>query len=153
MEQFRRVAVEVLLLLVLAGIGAYVYWQNRDTAIEVAPDPSCNLNAGPCGAALPGGARMSLSIGPRPIPTVQTLDVRVSVTGRQPDRVEVDFVGVGMNMAYNRPELKRQPDGSYTGQTMLPVCVTQRMRWQATVMLRRPAGNISIPFRFDAGPS
>lgn len=153
MDRFRRIAVDALLVLVLAGIGAVVYWHSLDDRVEVLPDPSCDLNAEPCGAALPGGARVFLSIAPRPIPTVQKLDILVTVTGVWPDKVEVNFAGVGMNMGYNRPALSRQSDGTYIGQTALPVCVSQRMRWQATVVLRRPGQNVSIPFRFDAGLS
>ena len=42
-------------------------------------------------------------------------------------------------------------DGRHVGETTLPVCVTGRMVWQATVMLEVGRKNITVPFRFESG--
>jgi hypothetical protein len=63
----------------------------------------------------------------------------------------VDFAGVSMNMGFNRPALVPAGPGQFTGQATLPVCVTGRMTWQATVLVEAGRTRIAVPFRFDAG--
>lgn len=120
--------------------------------VSAQPDPACDLHKGPCGAALPGGGSMQFSITPRPIPMVSPLQVEVALTGREASKVEVDFAGVDMNMGLNRPELAAQGSGRFTGQGSLPVCVTGKMDWQATVMIETGRERIAVPFRFASKP-
>lgn len=116
--------------------------------VSVQPDPACDLQQGPCAADLPGGGKVRLSITPRPIPMVAPLQVEVEVSGREADKVAVDFAGVDMNMGLNRPELTAQGSGRFTGQGSLPVCVTGSMDWRATVLLESGRERIAVPFRF-----
>lgn len=115
------------------------------------PYPGCDLQSGPCGAPLPGGGRLRFSLAPRPIPVVEPLEVSVDVEGVNAERVSVDFAGVSMNMGFNRPVLERTAPGRFSGQAILPVCVTGRMTWQATVLIESGSQRIAVPFRFDAG--
>ena len=70
--------------------------------------------------------------------------------GRQPVGVEVSFQGVDMNMGLHRLPLAAA-GGRFVGETTLPVCVTGRMVWQATVMLETGRANVTVPFRFVSG--
>ena len=115
---------------------------------SVLPDPACDLHRGSCGASLPGGGSVRFSITPRPIPTLSQLQMEVALTGREAGKVEVDFAGIDMNMGLNRPELAAQGGGRFTGQGSLPVCVTGRMDWLATVMIDTGSERIAVPFRF-----
>jgi hypothetical protein len=63
--------------------------------------------------------------------------------------VQVDFVGVDMDMGYNRPSLTEAGPGIYRGEGMLPICVRDRMAWEARLLIGTPAGLLAAPFRFE----
>ena len=144
----------ILAALVAVGIAGYLFSPLlMPTADVVAvPDAGCDLHKQACGATLPDGARLVLSIDPRPIPMVKPLNLEVKLSGMAPDKIEVDFAGVAMNMGYNRPQLAPAGAGRYTGSASLPVCITGSMAWQATVLVTAGRKKISVPFRFDSSP-
>lgn len=116
----------------------------------VAPlDPSCDLRAGPCDLAVPGGGRVTFEILPVGIPVVTPLALKVQVDDRVVSTVAVDFVGVDMDMGYNRVALAVVGSGTFAGSGMLPICVRERMTWEARVLLDTPSGLVAAPFRFD----
>lgn len=117
--------------------------------LTVEPDPACSLQDGPCTVSLPDGGSLSFSVGTRPIPLVKPFELRVEAVGAR--NVVVDFAGVDMDMGYNRPALAERSPGVFTGEAMLPVCVTGRMTWQATILLDTPDARVAIPFRFVTG--
>lgn len=122
---------------------------NPPQEISLPLDSACDLNQGPCAAPLPGGGRLEFAVEPRPIPVLRPLTLQVRVTGATARSVEVDFAGVDMKMAFNRPRLEPGNDGLFTGQTSLPVCVRDKMAWQATVLVESGNKRIVVPFRFD----
>jgi hypothetical protein len=115
-------------------------------------EAGCDLHKRACAAQVPGGGRIELSIAPRPIPMVAPLEVEVRLAGLEAARVEVDLAGVDMNMGYNRPELAGAGPGLYRAEAMLPVCVTGKMAWQATVLVETGHQRIAAPFRFNSVP-
>lgn len=116
-----------------------------------APLSDCDLNRGPCRAALPGGGEVEFSISPRPVPALKPLTLSARVSGIPASQVEVDFAGVDMKMGYNRPLLAAAKEaGTFVGQGNLPVCITGTMIWQATVLVGSGGKNIAIPFRFES---
>lgn len=120
--------------------------------IAVPPSPSCDLQAGSCETELPGGGMVRFGISPRPIPLMSPLQLDVAVTGREVDKVEIDFAGVGMNMGLNRPQLQALGDGRFSAQSSLPLCVSSgTMDWQATLFVDSGRERLAIPFRFTAG--
>ncbi|EIC20004.1 hypothetical protein Thi970DRAFT_03616 [Thiorhodovibrio frisius] len=120
---------------------------------------SCNLRQGPCTAEFADGGQVMLAIAPSGIPLVKPLQLKVRLARmRAPLRVEVDFRGVDMDMGYNRvvleavadPDERRAPDShSYRGSGILPLCVRQRMLWEARVLLLEPEGIRAGAFRFE----
>lgn len=114
-------------------------------------DPGCDLQRQPCPATLPDGAKLQLSITPRPIPFLQALRVEVTLNGTQPTKVDVDFAGESMSMGYNRITLNAGGNGTYAGEASLPVCVSGGMSWVATVLVETDRQRIAVPFRFDVG--
>ncbi|HIE55769.1 MAG TPA: hypothetical protein EYP90_11415, partial [Chromatiaceae bacterium] len=125
----------LLLLALLAGGG---YWFFRDyfeppEALILSPD-DCDLQKQSCRRSLPGGGELEFSITPRPIPLVSPLDLQVEVKGLEVRGVEVDFSGVTMNMGYNRPRLQKVSGTLFKGEGLLPVCIRQRMDWEARVI-------------------
>ena len=142
--------VDVLIILAIALVGV-VTWKMQPKSDVALPLSDCDLNHQSCGADLPGGGHIELSVDPRPIPSLRPIKLALAATGIEPDKVELDFTGVDMNMGYNRPELKRAPSGEYQGRTTLPACITGSMEWQATLLLDTGRQVISVPLRFKAG--
>ena len=116
--------------------------------VYCALDEDCDLRAGPCISQLPGGGSISLSIEPRSIPVMQPLQLDVQVEGAETAEVELDFRGVDMNMGLNRARLEAEADGRFRGEGILPVCMSQRMLWEARVLLETKRGLVAAPFRF-----
>ena len=116
----------------------------------VEPVAGCDLNAQACAAELPGGGRLELSITPRPIPVVKPLQVSVHLVGMTAETIEIDFAGVSMDMGYHRQRLAGDGHGEFSGAAMLPVCITGRMAWRATLLIENGRQRIAVPFVFDA---
>jgi hypothetical protein len=121
------------------------------TLVAVAPlNNRCDLRAGSCEVAFPQtGARVAFEVTPRQIPVAEKLRLAVRTEGVEARTVEVDFAGVDMNMGYNRARLEQTGPGEFSGTGMLPVCVRDRMTWEARVLLQTQLGLIAAPFRFE----
>lgn len=155
MSLSKSLLVDSAMILALALIGLIGYKLSPlllpKADVTVNPDPGCNLHLGVCSAPLPQGGRLTFSLTPRPIPVVEPLEMTVDLEGASAERVAVDFAGVSMNMGFNRPGLSQVATGRFAGQASLPVCVTGRMTWQATVLIEAGQTRIAVPFRFEAG--
>ncbi len=146
----RLLPLAVLALGAVLG-GAWWYFQDyfQPPEAEVLPLDGCDLQQQACRRTLPGGGELEFSITPRPIPLVSPLKLQVRVNGLEVRRVEVDFSGVSMNMGYNRPKLQKVGEGVFEGEGFLPVCIRQRMDWEARVLLYLPGRVLAVPYRFD----
>ena len=135
----------------LAAAALHVAWPllNPEVVASAPLDPRCDLRQGPCTAVLPNGGKVGLGLAPSTLPLLEPLAIEVRLDGLRAFAVEVDFAGVGMNMGYNRPRLTAEGEGRYVGNTVLPVCVRQRMDWEARVLVRTPDGLMAAPFRFS----
>ena len=120
-----------------------------DIALE--PDPACDIQRGPCALELPDGGRLLLSLGDQPVPLLQPFPVRAQFEGTTPGHVAIEFDGEDMSMGLNRAELMPAEGGAFTGSATLPVCVTGRMVWRATVMVEAGRQRIAAPFLFTSG--
>lgn len=149
----KKFILPLLVLALLATIVAARWLVGRlpgEAAATANPDPECDLQRSPCGAALPGGGRAVLSIAPRPIPLLKPLTLDVQMEGPAANGVAVTFSGVDMDMGQQRTTLAAVGPGRFRGEATLPICVTGRMQWQATVSFDRGGQRIAIPFRFFA---
>lgn len=122
---------------------------NPPQKISLPLDTACDLHQGPCTSLLPGGGRLEFSLEPRPIAVLKPLRLLVRATGFKAGSVDVDFTGVDMKMAFNRPHLVSGKDGLFTGEATLPVCVRDKMAWQATVLVESDGKRFAVPFRFE----
>jgi len=140
------------------GIAAYKasVWLHPVAGERAPLNPDCDLRAGPCTVSFADGGQVTLDIEPRGVPSVQPLSIRVGIDGLSPPaRLEVDFAGVDMDMGFNRVALAPAPAATgsvhwYQGRGMLPVCVRERMTWEARVLLYDPDGLRAAPFRFES---
>ena len=141
--------IAALALAIAAAVGGRLWLGSDHSATLTAPlDAACDLQSGPCASAIPGGGRITLSIAPHPIQLLRPLTITVTVEGLDAQTVEVDFVGVDMNMGYNRHPLQTQGNGQYSGEATLPVCIIGRMAWQASVIVTSGKTRAVAPFRF-----
>jgi hypothetical protein len=148
-------ALNMAMLALLIGIaGAGYYWSPLllpKADVTATPQAGCDVQRAACAAVLPDGARIELSIAPRPIPILTPLRVEVMVTGIEARKVEVDFAGESMNMGYNRIELATTGNGRHTGEASLPVCLSGGMNWVVTVQVETGRQRIAVPYRVAVG--
>jgi hypothetical protein len=145
-----------LLALGLAGaLGALAFGVARvlpglfpDTR-RLEPDAACDLRRGACTRTLPGGGRLSFAIRPPTLPLMDPLTLEVRLTGAPVDGVQVDIVGLNMDMGINRTRLEASGEGRWTGRTVLPLCSRQTMHWEAAVWLERGDDILAVPHRFE----
>lgn len=140
----------ILLALAVLGVIGYKLAPLLDPKTDVTlPTSSCDLGKQACVATLPDGGQLEFSIEPRPIPSLKPLQLQATIRGSKVRRVEVDLAGTDMKMGFNRPVLEER-NGRYSGLASLPVCVTGKMAWQATVLVETGKQLVAIPFRFEA---
>jgi hypothetical protein len=134
----------------VASVALYKTWPLifPDLAYVAELDDSCDLHTGPCTSRVGDNGSVNLSITPKEIPLVKPLEFEVLVQDLTATNVEINFVGVDMNMGFNRFKLSQEQDGKFTGGGMLPVCVLDSMLWEAQVLLTTEQGLISVPYRF-----
>lgn len=135
-----------LACVVVAGYKLATRWHSTDATRL--PRSSCNPSAQDCTVPLPHGGQLRLSITPRPIRALQKLSIEVKMTGVKAERVEIDFDGADMSMGYNRPVLSGNGE-DFSGQVILPVCITGTMTWTATVVATTGKEQIAAPFHFE----
>lgn len=139
-----------LLFLALIAVAVYKFQPllNPELAAVAPVDPDCDLRSGPCVGKFPDGSEVSFSIEPRSIPLVKPLQLKATINGVSAHGVEVDFIGLNMEMGFNRSRLKPEGDGSFGGSGVLPVCIMTVMEWEARVLVQTEHGLIAAPFRF-----
>jgi len=142
----------VIAILVLAILLAVSYklkdFLKPSVMASAVLDESCDLRRGTCTSDLPTGGKITFSIDPNDIPILRPLQLKVEMEGVEVSKVEVDFIGIGMEMGYNRPTLKSVDKTHFSGRAILPVCVRSKMDWEARILLHTEKGLIMAPFRF-----
>lgn len=91
---------------------------------------------------------MAVSIEPKPIPLTTPIHLVVKIKDREFKSIEVDFTGVDMNMGFNRTKLIKSESSLFSGEMILPVCIRNKMEWEAKIVLRGDDGSVLAPFRF-----
>lgn len=141
------IAVLIFIILIIVGY-KYKASIEPDIAAIAALDKSCDLRKGSCRSELPQGGKLTFSINPNNIPVLKPLVLNVTIEGVSVSKVEVDFVGVDMDMGYNRSTMDKIDNRHFTGTAVIPVCVRSRMDWKASVLLSTDHGLIMAPFTF-----
>ena len=141
--------VTIAILLIPLAVTVYLSLNDSDSDVTAPLDPACDLHRGPCQSVFPNGAKVSLSIEPRPIRALKPLQIRVQTEGIDAQSVAVVFRGVDMNMGYNRPQLKAVAAGQYAGTWVLASCGLEHMVWEATVLIETAKHKMAAPFRLE----
>lgn len=117
--------------------------------IVIDVDNNCNLRQAACTSNLPNGGQLRFSLEPKDIPTLQPLDISVKTTNVTANKIELDIVGINMDMGYNHSVLEKVDDQHFKGKVIIPACFHHRMDWEAKVLLTTKNGaKIVVPFRF-----
>lgn len=111
----------------------------------------CDAGERACHLELPGGGTVQFDLGRRPVLGSEPLTLSVRVTGMDVRRIGVNMVGVVMNMAETRAELRARGDGLFEGEVTLPVCSTGPMDWRAEVSVQGWWSVSVLPFQFYSG--
>jgi len=149
-EQLRWNILTALLVAAMAVIYIKIKPMLEPTLAATAPvPPLCDLSQTACTSRLDGYGSVALSIAPKPIPVIKPLTLQVETQLESVASVAVTFTGRTMNMGVNRFILKQQGDNLYLGEGMLPICVRDRMAWQAEVVIETEGKLIAFPFHFD----
>lgn len=149
----RKLLIDALILLTLVALGAagYVLAPLLTPRTDVnLPLSTCDLGKTSCIVALPEGGQVEVAIAPHPIPSLKPLRLQAIVSGARVRKIEIDFAGVDMKMGFNRPLLENLGEGRFSGQASLPVCITGKMPWEATVLIETASSVVAAPFRFEA---
>jgi len=142
----------VIALLVFAGGIAASYFYKRylvsNFIAEASLQEPCDLRQAACTNVFPNGETVTFSINPKDIPILKPLTLNVETKGIAASSVKIDFVGLNMDMGFNRSELKLETPNKYIGKFTIPICVNARMEWEAQVKLKTDKGVMMAPFRF-----
>jgi hypothetical protein len=134
----KPLVVPLLVLVALAGLAIWGALQKTPPA-AAQPLPCADPVAG-CNFTHRGlPARVRFSATPE---TMKAFILTVSHPALQ--RASASFQMVGMDMGFNRYDLKRGADGNWTARVVLPVCTASRADW--VVELKLDDAFYSLPF-------
>jgi hypothetical protein len=117
-----RVLVPLLLVVALVAIAVAGYWLKRPAeAVAVAcADPLAGCRFSHRGTPV----KAWFSVRPAPL---EPFELNVEVTGIR--RVSAEFQMVGMDMGFNRYDLRPAGNDIFASKVTLPVCVSGRRDW------------------------
>jgi len=122
-------------VLAVAAFLAARYWSGGSAAYDrIALATPCDLRSGACEQSAVGGS-VRLSIAPADLPLMKPLQMSVQLRDLDAESVQVAMRGLNMDMGLNITRLRRIGDGSWQGETILPICSQRRMEWEAAVMV------------------
>ena len=133
----KRILAPMLLVVALLGLAVAGWWLKRPAeAVAVAcADPLVGCSFSHRG--MPAGVRFSTQPAP-----MEAFEVHVSAPGAT--RVSAEFQMVGMDMGFNRYDLRRTGAAGWFAQVTLPVCVSGGRDW--VLYLELDGVRYALPF-------
>ncbi|GAB4543505.1 MAG: hypothetical protein Fur0020_13010 [Thermodesulfovibrionia bacterium] len=131
----RNIWIPMILLIFSEGISAY--------GLEV----DCDINSGPCKKGTDKGI-VIFDVSPKPVKAMNELEFIVHLDGFHNydyDLLKISLSMPGMYMGKNEVILKRLEKGRYKGKGVIPMCVTGKTLWKATIDLQ----DFKVDFLFD----
>jgi len=133
----KRVVLPLLLVVALAAIAVAGYWLSRPAASRpvACADPlaGCSFRH--------HGATVTVRFSARPKP-LEAFELGVSAPGAS--RVTAEFQMNGMEMGFNRYDLRPAGNSTFASNVTLPVCVSGRRDW--TLYLEIDGAHYALPF-------
>ena len=133
----KRVLLPLLLVVVLAAIAVAGYWLSRPAASQAVAcaDPLAGCRFSHRGTTV----MLRFSVHPKPL---EAFELRVSAPGAA--RMSAEFQMNGMEMGFNRYDLRPAGNGMFASKVTLPVCVSGRRDW--TLYLDIDGTHYALPF-------
>ncbi len=153
-SQFWLTSISILVFIIglLSSILYQRYQLTQDVLFQATLDSNCDLKQNPCTSTIFQDGSITFSISPSTIPLLEPLVLDVSVKGFEFDSARIVFVGLNMDMGLNQAKLKKiEKVGDITklrGNHIIPICIKDKMEWEARVILSNKEGNVMAPFRF-----
>jgi hypothetical protein len=123
-----RVLTPLLVAVALAAIAATGYWLKRPA--EAIPVPCADPLAGCAFSHRGASASAGFSISPVPL---EPFELHVTAPGAT--KISAEFQMIGMDMGFNRYDLRPDGKGGFAARITLPVCVSGRRDWMLYVMI------------------
>jgi hypothetical protein len=132
-----RVLAPLLLVVALAAIAVAGYWLKRPAEAQLVPcaDPLAGCSFRHRGATV----IVRFSVRPEPLEAFQ-----INVQAPGSTRLSAEFQMVGMEMGFNRYDLRPSGNSMFTSNVTLPVCVSGRRDWM--LRLDIDGSHYSLPF-------
>ena len=134
----KRVAVPLLLAAALIAIAVAGWWLKRpvDAVAVHCADPLAGC------AFSHRGAAVDVRFLSQPTP-LEAFGLRVSAPHAR--RISAEFQMAGMDMGFNRYDLRPAGDGAFASNVTLPVCISGRHDW--TLFLDVDGTRYALPFK------
>jgi hypothetical protein len=133
----KRVLVPLLLVFALLAIAFTGYWLKRPAPAQavVCAEPLAGCTFIHRGSAV----KLVFSTPPKPL---ESFDLRIHAPGVT--RISAAFQMNGMDMGFNRYDLRSTGSGTFIAKVTLPVCVSGRHDW--TLHLEVDGRHYALPF-------
>lgn len=133
----KRLLVPLLLIVALAAIAVTGYWLKRPAKAQavacVDPTAGCSFSH--------RGSSVKVVFSKQPSP-LEAFELRISAPGIT--RISAEFQMNGMEMGFNRYDLRPSGGGVFESSVTLPVCVSGRRDW--TMFLDVDGTRYALPF-------
>lgn len=133
----KKLWLPLTMIVVLAAIAVAGYWAKRPAEAE---SIACSNPVAGCDFRH-DEATVRVHFSELPVPLEP---FSLSVTAPGSTRVSVEFQMVGMDMGFNRYDLRLQPEGVFSSRITLPVCISGRRDW--LLYLQIDEKNYVLPF-------
>lgn len=133
----KRVVVPLLLVVALVAIAVAGWWLKRpaESVAVACVDPLAGCSFSHRGA--PASVRFSTQPG-----ALEAFEL--TVTAPNAAKVSAEFQMVGMDMGFNRYDLRPAPGGAFASKVTLPACVSGRRDW--VLYLDLDGARYALPF-------
>ena len=133
----KRLLAPLLIVVALVAIAVAGYWLKRPAEAIVVPcaDPlaGCSFSH--------RNTTVSLRFSARPSP-LKAFEIAIRAPGAR--HLSAEFQMVGMEMGFNRYDLRPAGNGMFVSNVTLPVCVSGRRDW--TMILDIDGSHYALPF-------
>ncbi|MBE7412383.1 MAG: hypothetical protein L6Q54_14830 [Leptospiraceae bacterium] len=124
----------------------------KNTIIAIENNTQCDLQKGKCEFEISKENTIWLEFFPKPIVPNNKHRAILHIQNLEWTPKEIDFIGVDMEMSFNRPEWKRKSPHEFTTDFVIESCASGEIRWKALVLLQNNDNKLyGIPFYFKAG--
>ena len=146
-------AFAVLIAGFLGGVSYQLLPQTVRAPIVLPTPKSCHLEQDSCQARDSQGHHIQLSLAPRPVPVMETVQVQVQANGFSTIKsAKLTITGLNMFMGYQYVDLQLE-QGTWQGSFTLPICTQRHMQWQAQLDIQTDTHHFRALFPFDTHSS